>query len=435
MGWQIGWDKDLETSMRFRRLVSALKKRHIETAVTRGEASDVTAASLPSPVTTAVGALLRLWVYADSHIREGDVLDCSAAELDEYLELPGFTACCPDEWLVVLEDGKLYLPGFIEKNNVRVKKAPKSGAERQAAYRARKKEKDAVKSDEKVTASDESDARDTLPFPSLPIPSLPIPYSEGKRPPTKSDEVTGGSVTNGSGRASAAESPSVPVAPAAGAAGEQTVHRDSVRSQILVEVLTYEQLYEIERAYPPGRYKPQRWVGAQRNIQTHAARGVPFGVMLAGTQRYHDHWRIEERSDPRSTFCPNEFFDLERPMFERAWTAGPMAMQTPPLHQQIIDAYHRALPDNPRVKGWTGDRQALLNARIAEICARGKPGDTLECWQSIFAGVAQSDFLTGRTENHFVATLEWLLEEKHFLRLIEGQYNNRVRLNGAAAHA
>lgn len=92
------------------------------------------------------------------------------------------------------------------------------------------------------------------------------------------------------------------------------------------------------------------------------------------------------------------------------------------LHQQILDAYHQLLPDLPAVKIWNDRRRKKLDARIRETLARGKAADTPDWWGRLFEHVAASDFLMGRKTDWRCPGLEWLLESRHFDKIIEGGY-------------
>jgi hypothetical protein len=94
------------------------------------------------------------------------------------------------------------------------------------------------------------------------------------------------------------------------------------------------------------------------------------------------------------------------------------------FHQRIIEAYHQILPGAPKVKAWSTKRRRALDARVHERCKDGRPADTIEYWRSLFKTVAASDFLCGRATD-FVANIEWLLRPENFLKVIEGQYDNR----------
>jgi hypothetical protein len=106
------------------------------------------------------------------------------------------------------------------------------------------------------------------------------------------------------------------------------------------------------------------------------------------------------------------------------------------FHDQVIEAYHQALPDLPAVKVWSPKRRQALTTRIRERCQDGKPADTVEYWRKFFAGVAASDFLCGRTVPRdgrapFRADLEWLIRPENFAKVIEGRYNG----GGNSAHS
>lgn len=73
-------------------------------------------------VTLVVGALARLWIYADSHIREDDTIDLGPAEIDEWLGMPGFCAMLPGDWLEIIDDFRVKLPRFQQHNGVEAKR-------------------------------------------------------------------------------------------------------------------------------------------------------------------------------------------------------------------------------------------------------------------------------------------------------------------------
>jgi hypothetical protein len=105
------------------------------------------------------------------------------------------------------------------------------------------------------------------------------------------------------------------------------------------------------------------------------------------------------------------------------------------LHEEVLEIYHELLPDLPAVKVWSKKRRRVLDARIRECCMRGKPADSPGYWRSYFGQVAASDFLCGR-KGDFRASIDWLLAPTNFIKVIEGNYDNRSRGNGNRdAHA
>ena len=76
------------------------------------------------------GALVTLWCHADEHIRDDDTLEISSDSLDAIVRLEGFFAALPREWINELNNGRVVLPGYCEKNSLitKRKRAVKSNA-------------------------------------------------------------------------------------------------------------------------------------------------------------------------------------------------------------------------------------------------------------------------------------------------------------------
>lgn len=108
-GW-IKLEKDLETDPRVLRMAKDLARL-----------SACNASAFPG-VTLVVGALSRIWIYADSHARDDDSLDLGCAELDEWLGIPGFCSIMPRDWLIEIDERAIELPGFHAHNGVEAKK-------------------------------------------------------------------------------------------------------------------------------------------------------------------------------------------------------------------------------------------------------------------------------------------------------------------------
>jgi hypothetical protein len=106
-GW-IKFEKDVRTDPRFLRM---LKAHVTQMRITHALG-----------VTQLAGALVNLWCYADTHIREDDTLDLGPTEIDDLIGIEGFSALMPIDWLEVLDTNRVKLPGFQEHNGTEAKK-------------------------------------------------------------------------------------------------------------------------------------------------------------------------------------------------------------------------------------------------------------------------------------------------------------------------
>jgi len=100
--------------------------------------------------------------------------------------------------------------------------------------------------------------------------------------------------------------------------------------------------------------------------------------------------------------------------------------KTPPCPQQeIVNLYHKTLPELPRVNQWPENLQVILRTRWKEDPVR----QNLAWWEQFFRYVQESDFLLGRTKEAFVADLEWLVRPKNFVKIANGRYHGRGNLS------
>ena len=94
-------------------------------------------------------------------------------------------------------------------------------------------------------------------------------------------------------------------------------------------------------------------------------------------------------------------------------------------HEAIVALYHEILPANPRIRVWDGARASQLRARWREDPKR----QSLDYWRRFFEYIAQSPFLTGRTDGKngrpFLPGLDWMVKAGNFAKIIEGRYHER----------
>lgn len=73
------------------------------------------------------------------------------------------------------------------------------------------------------------------------------------------------------------------------------------------------------------------------------------------------------------------------------------------------------------IKDIKGKRQDAVRARVRE---RGK-----KSLVTVFVNAAKSDFLNGKNDRGFIATFDWLVSPNNFIKVLEGNYDNRVVKN------
>jgi hypothetical protein len=121
MGGWIKLEKDLLTDPRVLRMAS----RFCHGDVTR----------LNDARLMMIGALATLWAFADTHIRDDDILECSVDEINQVIGVANFCDLIPSNWLQILDTDKVHLPDFLAHNGVDAKRRA-SDAKRQSKYRA-----------------------------------------------------------------------------------------------------------------------------------------------------------------------------------------------------------------------------------------------------------------------------------------------------------
>jgi hypothetical protein len=97
---------------------------------------------------------------------------------------------------------------------------------------------------------------------------------------------------------------------------------------------------------------------------------------------------------------------------------------------EIVDLYHRALPELQRVDVLNDARKAAITARWREVCCADKldRAAALEWFAWLFERVKTSPFLMGkvnaRNGRPFRLTFQWLMTPEKFARVVEGFYHD-----------
>lgn len=95
-------------------------------------------------------------------------------------------------------------------------------------------------------------------------------------------------------------------------------------------------------------------------------------------------------------------------------------------HHEIINLFHRILPELPQIKTWRETSKNNLSSRWKA----SKEYQSMDWWSDFFKYVSQSDFLMGR-KTEFQATLMWIVKPTNFEKIINGVYENRQHSTGS----
>lgn len=237
-GW-IKIDKDLSESLRFKRVVRKLRE---SSNALRGVTSHVTAHTI------VLGALARLWVHADTHIQNDDVLEATTDEIDELVGVDGFAAALPADWLQVVDPEHVKLTDFLAHNGGSARER-KQGAKRQAAYRSRKQARN---------VTDSNALRDE-------------PRPDQKRL-------------------------------------EETRPEEDIRTRAREIAIAAESFARLKAAYPVGTYRQSEWLVAEREIERRLAEGHTWPDLQSGVERYARQCLAKNSIGTQYVLSPVKFF-------------------------------------------------------------------------------------------------------------------------------
>ena len=127
MSW-IRMEKELLGNPRLTHLIDQMK-------VTLSDAS----LSQRHVTTVTLGALTQLWMLADTHLSDDDVLPFGVNEINEFIGIPKFCEILPQQWLQVLDADHVKLPGYHDHNGTQAKRRA-DAAQRMRKHRATKRD-------------------------------------------------------------------------------------------------------------------------------------------------------------------------------------------------------------------------------------------------------------------------------------------------------
>jgi len=254
-------DKGLIDSIRFRRVVRKLRASNALRSVTDGDDALDT--------TIVLGAMVRFWAYADTHIDDDDTLGMTLDEINELVGIDGFAQALPADWLKVVDADHVQLPDFVEHNGSSEKQR-RDNARRQAEYRHRKQSHNVTRD---VTAGNaRNDAR-----------TEEIRTEEIR---TEEKEET--------------HTPRAKLSPV-----------DEAEHHVMFE--------RCRKAYPPfaGR---QNWIQAEGWCRVRIDEGCTWNQLVDAVKRYAAYVKAGGVSDTSKVMSPQTFFGAPDDPWKQPWT-------------------------------------------------------------------------------------------------------------------
>lgn len=92
---------------------------------------------------------------------------------------------------------------------------------------------------------------------------------------------------------------------------------------------------------------------------------------------------------------------------------------------EIQSKYHELLPELPGIRLWTESRKKTFAARWNSGIQNqdGTPIKTIQYWINLFNYIRDSKHLMGGNDRNWKASIDFIIKESSFLKIIEGQYH------------
>ncbi len=85
-------------------------------------------------------------------------------------------------------------------------------------------------------------------------------------------------------------------------------------------------------------------------------------------------------------------------------------------YSKIMEMYNSICKSLPSIRGLSSDRKKHISARFNN-------GFTIDDFRTVFENAEASDFLAGRSGKQWSASFDWLICDKYFPKVLEGEYN------------
>ena len=86
-------------------------------------------------------------------------------------------------------------------------------------------------------------------------------------------------------------------------------------------------------------------------------------------------------------------------------------------YNEILTLYTNICVSFPKIRTLSEARKKAIKARLNTF--------TIEDFKTVFTNAENSDFLKGKNNRNWSATFDWLMKDTNFLKVLEGNYNNK----------
>ena len=86
-------------------------------------------------------------------------------------------------------------------------------------------------------------------------------------------------------------------------------------------------------------------------------------------------------------------------------------------YQKIVDLYHSICKSFPVVRSLSEARKKAIKARLNTY--------SIEDFQTVFQNAENSAFLKGKNDRNWSANFDWLIADKNFVKVLEGNYADK----------
>lgn len=95
----------------------------------------------------------------------------------------------------------------------------------------------------------------------------------------------------------------------------------------------------------------------------------------------------------------------------------PASKAEKPDFENVVQTFHKTCVLLPTVKKLTAPRKSAINARLKEY--------GLQTLYEVFERVAGNEFFSGNNSRGWRADFDWIMEPKHFIKIMEGVYDRK----------